>query len=91
MTDGSVESAFDFYLDMLSLQNIVEWSRKENVRAVEKPSMSVSGRERLRTNDKIEIDSVFLNECLRRRATVNLIYFLEQCEGRYFSLRGQKP
>lgn len=32
--------------------------------------MLVSGRERLRTNDKIEIDSVFANDGLHGRAPV---------------------
>lgn len=60
----------DFYTDMILVQNAVGWSRKENVRAVWKPSMSVSGRESLRTNDKIEIDSVFANDGLHRRAAI---------------------
>lgn len=59
-----------FYTDMLSVQNAVGWSRKENIRAIWKPSMSVSGREKLRTNGKIEIDSVFANDDLHWRAAV---------------------
>lgn len=54
----------DFYTDVLLVQNAVGWSRKENVRAIWKPSMPMSGRQWLRTNDKIEIDSIFTNDSL---------------------------
>lgn len=60
----------DFYTDVFSVQNAVDWSRRENVRAIWKPSMSVSGRERLRINDKIGRDSVFANDSLHRKAAV---------------------